>query len=128
MPQSLYQTRELQQICGAKTALARGQCSDERPPGEVGPPKWNLALAALFVEERYSVLAAVFFLGEGLKLTTGERVKWMRDPKLLWFYSTNACSATPFPKASARQSSSFVSIHNFAPSVRNCCSPSVRAE
>jgi hypothetical protein len=54
-------------------------------------------LAALLVEEAHPVLATVFFLSEGFKLTTSERVKGMRDPKLLWFYSTNACSATPLP-------------------------------
>lgn len=30
-------------------------------------------------------------------LKTCERVKGMGDPKLWWFYSTNACSATPLP-------------------------------
>ena len=43
------------------------------------------------------MFAAVFFASEGFKLTTGEWVKGMRDPKLLWFYSMNACSAMTLP-------------------------------
>jgi hypothetical protein len=54
-------------------------------------------LAALLVEKAHPVLATIFFLSESFKLTTGERVKGMGDIKLLWFYSTNACSATPLP-------------------------------
>lgn len=47
------------------------------------------------------MFAAVFFASESFKLTAAERVKWMGDPKLLWFYSTKACSATPLPSACA---------------------------
>ena len=43
------------------------------------------------------VLAAVFLPAESLKLTPGERVKGMGNLKFLRSYSTNACSATPFP-------------------------------
>jgi hypothetical protein len=59
-----------------------------------------IAFAALHVELAHSMLAAMFFLSEGFKLTSGERVKGTRDPKFLWFYSTNACSATPLPATS----------------------------
>src|SRR5260370_30309315 len=52
---------------------------------------------AFLVEEAHSVLTAVFFARESFELTTSERVKGMGDSKLLRFYSTNACSATPFP-------------------------------
>ena len=97
MPERRDKTREFQQICSAETALTRGQHDDGILRREIGPPKWNLALAALLVEERYSVLATVFFLSERLKLTTSERVKGIRDPKLLWFYSMNACSAMTLP-------------------------------
>jgi hypothetical protein len=40
-------------------------------------------LAALLVEKRYSLFAAMFFESEGFKLTAGERVKGMGDAKLL---------------------------------------------
>jgi HEAT repeat protein len=53
-------------------------------------------MTAFLVEEAHSEFTAVVFAGESFKFTTGERVKGMRDPKLLGFYSTNACSATPF--------------------------------
>jgi hypothetical protein len=97
LPQSLDQLRKLQQICGTKPALASGQGSESVLWGEVRPVQWNLTLAALLVEKRHPVLAAVFLLGESLKLTPGERVKGMGNLKFLWFCSTNACSATPFP-------------------------------
>jgi hypothetical protein len=40
-------------------------------------------LAALLVKETYSLFAAMLSPGERFKLTAGERVKGMRDPKLL---------------------------------------------
>jgi hypothetical protein len=42
----------------------------------------------------------MLFAGESFKLTTRERMKGMGDAKLLRFYSTNACSATPLPDTS----------------------------
>jgi len=42
-------------------------------------------LPSFLVEEIHSVFTAVFFAGESFELTTGERVKGMRDPKFLWF-------------------------------------------
>jgi len=63
---------------------------------QIGPAQWDLRLTAFLVEEAHFEFTAVVFAGESLKLTTGERVKGMRDPKLLGFYSTNACNATPF--------------------------------
>ena len=72
---------EAQQIGGAETALTRGQHNDGALRREIGPLKWNFALAALLVEERYPALTTVFFLCERLKLTTCEQVKWLRDPK-----------------------------------------------
>jgi hypothetical protein len=94
---SLDQLRKLQQICGTKPALASGQGGESVLWGEVRPVQWNLTLTALLVEKRYPVLATVFLPGESLKLTPGERVKGMGNLKFLWFCSTNACSATPFP-------------------------------
>jgi hypothetical protein len=63
LPERRDEAREFQQICGAKTALTltSGQHDDGVLRRKIGPPKWNLALAALLVEERYSVLATVFF-------------------------------------------------------------------
>jgi len=54
-------------------------------------------LAPFPVEETHSLLAAMFFAGESFKLMTRERMKGMGDAKLLRFYWTNACSATPLP-------------------------------
>lgn len=87
--------REFQQIRGTEPTLTGCQRGDSVFGGEVSPTQWNLALAALLVEETYSLFAAMLFPTERFKLTTGERVKGMGDAKLLWFYSTNACSATP---------------------------------
>ena len=78
-------------------ALACGQRCKGVFRREIGPAKWNLALAALLVDKAHPVLAAIFLLSESFKLSTGERVKGMGDAKVLWFYSTNACSATPLP-------------------------------
>jgi hypothetical protein len=89
--------REFEQICGTEPALTGCQRGDSVLGSEVGPAQWNLALAALLVKETYSLFAAMLFPIERFKLTTGERVKGMGDAKLLWFYSTNACSATPLP-------------------------------
>ena len=75
MPQALDQLRKLQQICGTKPALASGQCSESVLWGEVRPVQWNLTLAALLVEKRNPVFAAVFLLGKSFKLTPGERVE-----------------------------------------------------
>ena len=105
MPECLDKAREFQQICGAEAALTGCQRCESVFRREVCPAHWNLALAALLVEEAHPVLATVFFLSEGLKLTTSERVKGMRDPKLLWFYSTNACSATPLAITSGTRAS-----------------------
>ena len=63
--------------------MAGGQSGESVSRREVGPPQRNLALAAFLVDEAHSLFAAVFFAGEDLKLTTGERVKRMRDPKRL---------------------------------------------
>jgi hypothetical protein len=105
LQENLDKAREFQQISGTEATLASGQRDDGVLRREIGPAKWNLALAALLVEEAHPVLATVFFLSEDLKLTTSERVKGMRDPKLLWFYSTNACSATPLAITSGTRAS-----------------------
>ena len=44
------------------------------------------------------MVKAKVFAAEGHKLTSGQRVKGMGDPKFLGLYSTNACSAMPFPR------------------------------
>jgi hypothetical protein len=100
LPECPDKAREFKQICGAEATLTGGQRDDRVLRREISPAKWNLALTALLVEEAHSVLTTMFFLSEGFKLTTGEGVKGMRDPKLLWFYATNACSATPLPYTS----------------------------
>ena len=43
------------------------------------------------------MLATVFFLSEAFKLKTSERVKGMRDPKLLRLCSANGRSPMPLP-------------------------------
>lgn len=91
----LDESRQLQQICGAEPALARCQRRERVFRREVSPVQRNLALAALLVEKAYSEFASMFFPTEFFKHTTAERMKWMRDPKLLCVYSTIACSATP---------------------------------
>jgi hypothetical protein len=83
VPQSLDQLRKLQQICGTKPALASGQCSESVLWGKVRPVQWNLTLAALLVEKRHPVLAAIFFPGKSFKLMPGKRVKGMCNPKSL---------------------------------------------
>jgi hypothetical protein len=88
---------EFQQICGAEPALAVGQCGESVLGRQVSPTQRNLTLPAFFIKKRESVFAAVFFAAERLELTTGQRMKGMDDPKFLGFYSTNVCSATPFP-------------------------------
>jgi hypothetical protein len=97
LPERRHKAREFHQICGAEPALTGGQRGESVFRREVSPAPWNLALAAFLVEERHSLFAAMFFGSESFKLTTSERVKGMGDAKLLWFYSTNACSATPLP-------------------------------
>jgi hypothetical protein len=89
--------REFQQICGSEPALTGCQSGENIFRREVRPIQRNLALAALLVEETYSLFAAMFFSSESFKLTTGEWMKGMGDAKLLWFYSTNARSMTPLP-------------------------------
>jgi hypothetical protein len=90
--------REFQQICDAEPALTSCQRGESVFRTEVSPAQWNLALAALLIDKAHPVLAAIFLLSESFKLSTGERMKRMGDAKLLWFYSTNACSATPLPQ------------------------------
>jgi hypothetical protein len=77
------ETREFQQICGAEPTLTGCQSGDSVFRCEVSPAQWNLALAALPVDETYSLFAAVLFAGERFKLTAGERVKGMGDAELL---------------------------------------------
>jgi hypothetical protein len=60
----------------ARNINASGQRDDGVLRRDIGPAKWNLALAALLIEEAHSVLATVIFLSEGFKLTdqcAGER-------------------------------------------------------
>jgi hypothetical protein len=97
MPQALDETCEFQEICGAETAFAAGQCGDSVLRPQVSPAQRNLTLPAFFIEKQDSVFAAVFFAAERLKLTTRQRMKGVGDPKFLGLYSTNACSAMPFP-------------------------------
>ena len=97
LPQTLYKTYEFQEIGDAKAASAVGQCSESVLWSQVGPAQRNLTLPAFLIEKRDSIFAAVFFATEGLKLATGQRMKGMSDPKFLGLYSTNACSAMPFP-------------------------------
>jgi hypothetical protein len=96
-PQALDETYQFQEICGAEAAFAVGQCGERVLRPQVSPAERNLTKPAFFIDKRDSVFTAVFFAAERLKLTTGQRMKWMDDPKSLGFYSTNACSATPFP-------------------------------
>ena len=83
MPERRDKAREFQQICGTEPALTGCQRGDSVFEGEVCPAQWNLALAALLVEETYSLFAAMLFPTERFKLTTVERVKGMGDAKLL---------------------------------------------
>jgi hypothetical protein len=96
-PQALDETCEFQEICGAEAAFAVGQCGDGVLRPQVSPAQRNLTLPAFFIEKRNSVFTAVFFAAQSLKLTTGQRMKGMGDPKFWGFYSTNPCSAMPFP-------------------------------
>jgi hypothetical protein len=83
LPERRNKPREFQQICGAETARARGQRGQSVFRREVCPTQWDLALAALLVEETHPVFAAMLLTTESFKLTSGERVKGMDDPKLL---------------------------------------------
>jgi hypothetical protein len=96
-PQGLAETCEFQEICGAEAPFAVGQSGDSVLRPQVSPAQRNLTLPAFFIEKGNSVFTAVFFAAQSLKLTTGQRMKGMGDPKFLGFYSMNACSATPFP-------------------------------
>lgn len=83
LPERLDKAREFQQICGVEAALTGCQRGEIVLRREVSPAQWNLALAALLVEETYSLFAAVFLASESFKITTTERVKRMGDLKLL---------------------------------------------
>jgi hypothetical protein len=95
--QILNDPREFQELCGAEPAFASGQCAESVFWRQVGPAQRNFTFSAFFIAKSDSVFTAVFFAAESLKLKTGQRMKGMADPKFLGFYSTNACSATPFP-------------------------------
>jgi hypothetical protein len=87
--------RQFNQVCRTEPTFSRSQDGDGIFRGKIGPVQWNLTLAAFLVEETDSLFTAVFFATQSFKLAARERMKGMRDPKLLGLCSTNGCSPTP---------------------------------
>jgi len=64
-------------------------------PSQIGPTQWKLTLAAFLVEKADPLFTAVFFACQSFELMARERMKGMRDPKLLRVCTMNVCSLTP---------------------------------
>src|SRR6266446_9166476 len=86
---------QFHQVCRTEPTFPGSQQGDGIFRSQIGPAQWNLTLAAFLVEETDSLFTAVFFACQSFKLAARERMKGMRDPKLLGLCSTNGCSPTP---------------------------------
>jgi hypothetical protein len=64
LPERRDKACEFEQICGTEPALTGCQRGDSVFRCEVSPTQWDLALAALLVEETYFLFAAMLFATE----------------------------------------------------------------